>query len=850
MYQLHVLGTPQLTRIESGEAVSVGRQGMALLAALAVAGPRGLTRERIAALFWGESDDRQASQSLRQLLYRLRQLLGQDIVRGDHALSLNDSLIDIDLWQFRAAVRASDPQGAVAANGGTLLDGFHLPGEAGFGEWVEEERSRITRDMRGLLESARAACLVRRDYGNALVWSTRLVADDPLDADTAVAHAQLLRDAGCHDRAFRFLREYRAHAERELGGVPNRVDRVLDALQRSAPPPETAHMLEPSSGEPGHSEAPIPPVPATLPLRQGRARVSVTRLWFAASVALLIGTAHGPRTSSAAATGAAMMDAAPLDLSRKPPMPVIVFGRTGSRDTTASRIAERAVERALWSFRQQEAWATAREEKAGDPDEFDAIVRFEAGTFGDSVRLSVWYTDRDGTRSLLEEARFSSSEVDSAVGRVRDRLFGALALRLYPRFRDWPASAITRDLDAARAFAHALRMRTWQPDPLAGNVGFAEAVRHEPEFDLAKMLMVQEYLAAAAEVRPAEYFNGRSDVRADSLLPHLRSRASRMDAFELRFLEMLELFARPSPWADRIESIEAVRAHSPTSPVLRLQHAQALFASRRVTESLWLLDSIDLDPLGEEERRAILVLRADNLHALGRFDEERDLARRLLEVRSNDAPARWHFNLIHLRARAGLQETGLERDLDSLLREPLELGPRAVTRVADEMIAHRMTFVGAMVKNAVATPQNARFLRTRRNGAEHDAAIYWRAMSLAGGEQYGAADSLLNDPAFHAPVSMRTAWVGLAGTIAAHLGDSVRAYRIDRELAGCVGLECAQALAWRSRMAAALFDLRRAERLLDSAYAMGYPFSIDLHADAEFRVRHRMRQVRGVAEIR
>src|SRR5690606_7711943 len=101
MYRLHVLGTPQLTRLDSGEAIPVGRQGMALLAALAIAGPRGLTRERITALFWGEADDRQAGHSLRQLLYRIRQMLGQDVVRGDHTLTLNDSLVDIDLWRFR-----------------------------------------------------------------------------------------------------------------------------------------------------------------------------------------------------------------------------------------------------------------------------------------------------------------------------------------------------------------------------------------------------------------------------------------------------------------------------------------------------------------------------------------------------------------------------------------------------------------------------------------------------------------------------------------------------------------------------------------------------------------------------
>src|SRR5690606_16360116 len=299
-----------------------------------------------------------------------------------------------------------------------------------------------------------------------------------------------------------------------------------------------------------------------------------------------------------------------------------------------------------------------------------------------------------------------------------------------------------------------------------------------------------------------------------------------MSAFELRLLEKVELFARPATWDRRISAIAALRAHRPASPALRLQHAHALFASRRATDALLLLDSIDLAPLGKAQRVDVVMLRADALHVLGRFTEERELVQRLLAPRSNVPPERWAFHLIHLRARAGLGESGLERVIDSLMRDPFDFYHTLVPRVGNEMMAHRLTVMGGIVKRALARPEDARGVGTRRSVGGEDSWVYWSAGRLAMGEQSAAADSLLNHPAYSMPASMRTAWVGLSATIAAHLGDSLRARRLERSLIDCLGADCADATAWRARIAAALFDRPRAESLLDSAYLLGFPFSI------------------------
>jgi len=55
---------------------------------------------------WGSHFDAQAEQNLRQALFRLRKLLGQDALEGDgEVVSLNAAVIQCDVGRFEALVR-------------------------------------------------------------------------------------------------------------------------------------------------------------------------------------------------------------------------------------------------------------------------------------------------------------------------------------------------------------------------------------------------------------------------------------------------------------------------------------------------------------------------------------------------------------------------------------------------------------------------------------------------------------------------------------------------------------------------------------------------------------------------
>ena len=114
--RLLTFGGLALVRDDASTAPRVRSPRLALLAALAVAGERGMSRERLMGFFWPDSDEARGRHSLRQALYVLRQELGRDAPELDailaairrhrsgsaaaRALGINR---DVLVWQLRKA---------------------------------------------------------------------------------------------------------------------------------------------------------------------------------------------------------------------------------------------------------------------------------------------------------------------------------------------------------------------------------------------------------------------------------------------------------------------------------------------------------------------------------------------------------------------------------------------------------------------------------------------------------------------------------------------------------------------------------------------------------------------------
>lgn len=246
---------------------------LALLAMLACAGDRGLTRDKLLAFFWPDADDERARRGLSQAIYALRQDLGsEEALSGTKDLRLNPELVTSDVGEFAAAVAASDWARAASRYGGPFLDGFHLPSAPEFERWAEEQRTAFAREYTEVLERLARDAAGRGDAIGAAGWWRRLAAQDPLNARVALGLMQALVAAGDRSGALQHARVYEALIQQELDLPPDReVVAFAERLKREPPPapvpatapaPADAVAAPPATPSPAGNAAP-PASPAS-----------------------------------------------------------------------------------------------------------------------------------------------------------------------------------------------------------------------------------------------------------------------------------------------------------------------------------------------------------------------------------------------------------------------------------------------------------------------------------------------------------------------------------------------------------------------------------------------------------
>jgi DNA-binding SARP family transcriptional activator/tetratricopeptide (TPR) repeat protein len=239
MWRLLTFGGLALKSDDGSPPPRLRPQRLAILAVLA-ASDRGVSRERLLGIFWPEADEERARGSLRQAFYALRQELGADVVQGDALFSLDDSQLTSDVAEFRAALAGGHRARAAALATGSFLNGFFLPGVAGFERWVEEERAALAADaMRVVLALARGA----EDRGErdvAADWWRRLTLLDPLSGRFALGYLKALAAAGDRPGALAFARAHESVVRRELEADPDPEIRRLEEELRALPSPPVA----------------------------------------------------------------------------------------------------------------------------------------------------------------------------------------------------------------------------------------------------------------------------------------------------------------------------------------------------------------------------------------------------------------------------------------------------------------------------------------------------------------------------------------------------------------------------------------------------------------------------------
>jgi DNA-binding SARP family transcriptional activator/TolB-like protein len=191
---------------------------LALLAVLATAGDRGVSRDRLLALFSPEADEDAARSALKQAVYALRRDLASDeVITGINDLRLNPAVIAVDVWDFERAIADGRLADAAALYAGPFLDGIHIGESAEFDPWADAGRERLERQFLKVLEQLAQQAERDGDPSRVVAAWRRLAERRPLDSRIALATARALAAAGDRGGALTQLLGHEARIREELG---------------------------------------------------------------------------------------------------------------------------------------------------------------------------------------------------------------------------------------------------------------------------------------------------------------------------------------------------------------------------------------------------------------------------------------------------------------------------------------------------------------------------------------------------------------------------------------------------------------------------------------------------------
>ena len=169
-WMLGLFGSPRLERIEGSLATgrAVQRHRMALLSLLALAPSQRLSRDKLIAWLWPDSDSDRGRNLLNVALYNLRKTLGDAaLLSSGDDLRLNLEVIRVDVVEFEEAREREDHAAAASLYPGPFLDGFFLADAPEFEHWTEHQRRRLEDACAASLETLAAAATDRGDWNGA-----------------------------------------------------------------------------------------------------------------------------------------------------------------------------------------------------------------------------------------------------------------------------------------------------------------------------------------------------------------------------------------------------------------------------------------------------------------------------------------------------------------------------------------------------------------------------------------------------------------------------------------------------------------------------------------------------------
>ncbi|TBW27122.1 tetratricopeptide repeat protein [Gramella sp. KN1008] len=173
MIQVNILGPAEIRKPdgELEQSFLTGPKRLALLVYLLLKRPFGFhRRDSLLPLFWPDMGQKNARNSLSNILYHIRKTFGNDSVlnRGGEEIQINSDLFDCDVNIFEDYLKENRIDLALDLYRGDLLKGFYVSQtSAEFEFWLENERQRL-KDKAGRFVSKHIKELITTGNSTAL----------------------------------------------------------------------------------------------------------------------------------------------------------------------------------------------------------------------------------------------------------------------------------------------------------------------------------------------------------------------------------------------------------------------------------------------------------------------------------------------------------------------------------------------------------------------------------------------------------------------------------------------------------------------------------------------------------
>ena len=226
------LGTAEI-HVGGGGVISPGSERMfSLLCVCAMTPDQAVARSQLLELVWPELDGPSGRHSLRQHLYRLRQL-GIDIDGTRAAIRLaRAALVPCFSLERTAALfdrdvlRGHEPFGHLFAG--------WLPSQSSMRRWVERQREQYHADVRRILVPELRRLRDRGDWEECERWARTVLEFDPFNEDATVIVAEAVAMLGSRIDASSLLDEYVRETGAKGTDLGRRVERTQQRIQRAS----------------------------------------------------------------------------------------------------------------------------------------------------------------------------------------------------------------------------------------------------------------------------------------------------------------------------------------------------------------------------------------------------------------------------------------------------------------------------------------------------------------------------------------------------------------------------------------------------------------------------------------